>query len=301
MISFKISTKKINKLIIKYNFEKKINQNYTFYYKKIKNITISIYKTKKILLQGNTKEISFFLKKEELINSISNQEIFLNKERKKIKKENINLNKTKIYNYIGGDESGVGDYFGPIVLTLFKYNKDFENFKLLNKIKDSKKLNNKKIIEIAEELIKLKNNFKTKIISNEELNNNINNNINSKESLALNYIKLFNDNKNLFNEETIIIDGFIKEKTLIKYCLRNNIEKPNIQLVEKGEQQYIGIAAASIISRYIYLKEIEKIEKILKIKIKLGANINVKKQIKEQIKKWNKEKMKKYIKLFFKL
>ena len=63
--SFKISTNKIEFLVNKFQkyVHTKINNPHLLFFCKLTNLTISIFKTKTILLQGNQEEIDQFVKK----------------------------------------------------------------------------------------------------------------------------------------------------------------------------------------------------------------------------------------------
>ncbi len=266
---------------------------------KIKKVTLNLYDTKKLVLQGKDNNINIILNwlmKEKIIETtkINNSE---NKE--------LYLPQWKVY--WAGDESGVGDFFGPIVVTLILTNpKNKQEFKTL-KIRDSKKMNDKNICEIAKKILENNKCIFTKIISNTEFYKKKNNDQNLKEIICEAYIDLikqandFQMQENLVKTKDFVIDGFIKNNILNRYINKWNWKyQGNIHLFPKAEDSYIGVAAASVISRFIYLQEIEKIGNKLKTKILLGAGFWSKDQLNKLIEKHGEEEMIKFAKINYK-
>ena len=171
---------------------------------------------------------------------------------------------------VGSDEVGTGDYFGPIVVTAsFVKKEDIPFLKELG-CNDSKKLTDEKIKNIAPQIIK-KIKYKSIILSNEEYNEKY-----SKEN-NMNKIKAIMHNKALgllLNEiddklDYIIIDEFAKEN---RYYA--NIVK-NITFITKAESKNLAVASSSIISRYIFLTEFEKLCDKYKLPLPKGSGSNV--------------------------
>ena len=177
---------------------------------------------------------------------------------------------------VGSDEVGTGDYFGPIVVTASLVKK--EDIEFLRKLgcTDSKKITDDKIKKIAPEIIK-KIKYKSIILSNEEYNQKY-----SKEN-NMNKIKAIMHNKalSLILEETkekldyIIIDEFAKENRYYSYL--KDIPNPvkNITFITKAETKNMAVACSSIISRYIFLKEFDKLSDTYHIPLPKGSGQNV--------------------------
>ena len=141
--TFTINDTQIKQLIETYKtYQVPDNNNYTLFRAKIKSSALTIYKTKKILIQGNN---CFDLYKE--ICDLISYEI-----KEDTKKENlptINVGQ----NIIGTDEVGCGDYFGGIIVCASYVPND----KILHLtklgIKDSKQISDSKIMELGKYLI----------------------------------------------------------------------------------------------------------------------------------------------------
>ena len=201
---------------------------------------------------------------------------------------------------VGSDEVGTGDYFGPIVVTASLVKKDDIEFLKKLGCTDSKKITDDKIIKIAPEIIK-KIKYKSIILSNEEYNQNY-----SKEN-NMNKIKAIMHNKalSLILEETkekldyIIIDEFAKENRYYSYL--KDIPNPvkNITFITKAETKNMAVACSSIISRYIFLKEFDKLSDTYHIPLPKGSGQNVDKIGEELTEKYGKDILNKIAKKNF--
>lgn len=201
---------------------------------------------------------------------------------------------------VGSDEVGTGDYFGPIVVTASLVKK--EDIEFLKKLgcTDSKKITDDKIKKIAPEIIK-KIKYKSIILSNEEYNQKY-----SKEN-NMNKIKAIMHNKalSLILEETkekldyIIIDEFAKENRYYSYL--KDIPNPvkNITFITKAETKNMAVACSSIISRYIFLKEFDKLSDTYHIPLPKGSGKNVDKIGEELTEKYGKDILNKIAKKNF--
>ncbi len=249
-------------------YEKNFQEKYVVNLYKSKDFIINVYQTNTITIEGTLKDRIYI----KLIN---------------ICNEN---------NYLGSDEVGVGDFFGPVIYcTVFFNNSTMEVLKEKKiNIKDSKKIKDSEIINIY-------NNIKDNISYNYEIAYDINNR-------ELNSIgqKVYNHHKNInkFSEENVtnnVIDLFTTEKSFFKYSNEMNIKwDSNIILETKADSKFLVVALASIIARAIFLDEIKKIEEKYNLKIPLGNTENVKKTINKFIKEYSKDELAKICKVSFK-
>ncbi len=193
-----------------------------------------------------------------------------NSENKKAKEIIVN---SKIYqsSTIGSDEVGTGDYFGPIVVTGAYVAK--ENIPFLEElgVKDSKKLDDTKILEIVPKMIQ-KIPYACYILSNQEYNQKYS------EDIHMNKIKAILHNKVLLamtekfpNTDYVVVDEFASPKLYFNY-LKDTKSFRNITFMTKAESKCLSVACASMISRYVFIKEFEKIEKIVGTHLPKGAS-----------------------------
>lgn len=191
---------------------------------------------------------------------------------------------------VGSDEVGTGDYFGPIVVTAaFVKKEDIDFLKSLG-CTDSKKLTDEKILKIAPEITK-RIKYKSIILSNEEYNQKY-----SKEN-NMNKIKAIMHNRalSLILDETdqkldyIIVDEFAKENRYYSYLNEIPNVVKNITFVTKAESKNLAVASASIISRYIFIKEFDKLSDTYHLPLPKGSGKNVDALGEELVEKYGKE------------
>lgn len=264
---------------------------------------VTLYESGKAVFQGNDADIaSEYWIETEKINS--GTAIVTNSETKK--KETITTEKkseNNIYhniNSVGSDEVGTGDYFGPIVVTSCYVTKEDVSFLDELGVMDSKKITDDKILKIAP-IIAKRIKYKSIILNNSDYNKFHNNNFN------MNKIKAILHNKVLYQmikEENpkydyIIVDEFAKEHRYYEYIKESTEIQRNITFMTKAEDKCLSVACASIISRYLFLKEFDKISDSLHIPLPKGANQEVDKIGMEIVEKYGKEKLSEVAKLNF--
>ena len=98
----------------------------------------------------------------------------------------------------------------------------------------------------------------------------------------------------------IIVDEFAREQRYYEYIN----ESPNVQrgitFMTKAEDKNLAVACASVISRYIFLKEFDKLSDSLHIPLPKGAGAQVDSIGEEVVEKYGEEKLREVAKLNFK-
>ena len=285
-------TDKTKEKMIKYYEDKKRDKAipYVIFQAKDADTVITMYESGKVMFQGISADIDANMWRD-----IDGQS--------KVNKEEVKRNDKKYYysSAIGSDEVGTGGYFGPIVVTSCYVSKDDIEFVESLGIKDSKKLDDEKILKIAPELIK-KIKYKSLIMTNSEYNAKYS------TSYNINKIKAIMHNKVLWrmvNEEHpeydyIIVDEFAREQRYYEYLSGNPAIQRDITFITKAEDKNLAVASASVISRYIFLKEFDKISDSLHIPLPKGAGKEVDEIGKEVVETYGKDKLKEIAKINFK-
>lgn len=170
---------------------------------------------------------------------------------------------------IGIDESGKGDYFGPLVVAgVYTKKPMIEKLKKLG-VTDSKQCTDDKIKKIAPYI--LKNCPHSILILNNKSYNEIYQNMNNlNHILAWGHAKVI---EAILKEEkcdNALSDQF-ESQNLIKHALKNKNIKITLYERPKAED-HIAVASASIVARYTFINEIEKMEQKLKTKLPKGCS-----------------------------
>ena len=264
---------------------------------------ITLYESGKAVFQGKDADLaSQYWIETEKINSgsaiVTNSDT---KKKEEIKGEKqIDASKYHNINSVGSDEVGTGDYFGPIVVTSCYVTKEDVSYLDELGVCDSKKITDDKILKIAP-LIAKRVKYKSIILSNSEYNKY------HKNEYNMNKIKAIMHNKVLFqmiNEEHpaydyIIVDEFAKEHKYYEYIKdATNIQR-GITFMTKAEDKCLSVACASIISRYLFLKEFDKLSDSLHIPLPKGASKEVDNIGMEIVEKYGKDKLEEVAKLNF--
>ena len=201
---------------------------------------------------------------------------------------------------IGSDEVGVGDFLGPmIVVAAFVSRFDISKLKEFG-IQDSKKMSDAHILKIGPEVVK-EFKYSKLTLSNEKYNEMLDKgeNLNSMKAKMHNRA-LLNMHKDYLDVLNIFVDQFVAEETYYKYLNDQNEEQvKGICFKTKGESYFPCVALASVIARYAYLKEMEKLSIKYKMDFPFGAAKKVTEFAKEFVKKYGEKELYKIAKKNF--
>ena len=269
-IVFKISDN-IKPKMIKYYEDLKRDKTppYAIFQAEEGGTIITLYESGKVMFQGISADIdaNIWIDMEKKFNGRI-IDIKTGKDKTTTTKEVKTFN-YDIYSTIGSDEVGTGDYFGPI----------------------------KKIAPTIIEKIP----YSAFILTNTEYNKLEHDKVN------MNKIKAILHNKVLLNlveknlpYDKIVVDQFTPPKNYYGYLSDIPKKVTNITFTPKAEEQCLSVACASIISRYIFLREMYKMSEELGKDIPKGAGINVDEFVQELVNEKGKDILTNYVKLNFK-
>ena len=235
------------------------------------DVTITLYESGKVMFQGIGADIeaSIWIDAEKRLN---NKDIDTKPKDKKDKKEDDIFFNTST---IGSDETGCGDFFGPVVVCATFVAKEMIGFLKDLGVKDSKKITDDKIKQIAPQIIN-KIPYICTVLDNNTYNNNY-------KDINMVKLKCILHNKTLCSlvekykpdYKIAIIDQFVNKKKYYEYLKDSPKVLNNIAFYTKGESKCMAVAAASIIARYEFLRQIDKIEKETGYQIIKGAGPKV--------------------------
>ena len=262
---------------------------------------VTLYNSGKAVFQGVSADIDANMWKEMERHLNPTKKVEMTNSNDKKKKEKI-IEKVdpKIYyaNTIGSDEVGTGDYFGPIVVTASYVEK--ENIPFLEElgVKDSKKLTDEKILEIVPKLIK-KIPYECIILSNKEYNENYTSDMNMNKVKAILHNKVLKKILEKYNADYVVVDQFAQPYVYYNYLKGTNYVR-NVTFMTKAEDKCLSVACASLISRYVFLKQFDKLGKSIDTFLIKGASDKVDELGVKIVKKYGFDKLKEVAKLNFK-
>jgi len=263
---------------------------------------ITLYESGKVVFQGKDADLaSDFWVSTEKINS-GKVDVKNSSDKKTSSKEKINYVNPKIYysSSIGSDEVGTGDYFGPIVVSAAYVSKENIEFLEAIGVKDSKKLTDTQILEIVPKFIN-KIEYESMILSNKEYNDFYSTDLNMNKIKAVLHNKvLYKLSNRINNYEYIIVDQFAEPYVYFNYLKTSSNVVRNITFFTKGEDKHLAVACASLISRFIFINEFDKLSKSLNMDLPKGASNLVDETGKKIVNEYGFDKLKEIAKLNFK-
>ena len=198
---------------------------------------------------------------------------------------------------IGTDESGKGDFFGPLVIAgVLVDEKNAELFRSLG-IKDSKKLTDKKMLSLSVE-IKSHAPHSVIMISNAKYNELYSNIGNLNKLLAWGHARAIENILNSNTCEYALSDKF-GDESLIKSALMKNGRAIRLEQMCKAESD-IAVAAASVLARAAFVQKMDAMQKSYGINFPKGCSGLVKTAASEFVHKYGKDRLKEVCKTHFK-
>lgn len=300
-ISFKVSDKTKEKMIEYYKYMKREKTPaYAIFQADEADTVITLYESGKVVFQGVSADVDANLWKE--TEKILNGTIINDNDDKK-KKEIKDLDTTDYYfvNSIGSDEVGTGDYFGPMIVTSSYVKKEDIAFLEDLGVKDSKKLTDEKILKVVPEIMN-KIPYKSYILTNKEYNKLQDKGYNMNKIKAILHNKVLLDlmKRDNYIVDMVVVDQFTPPRNYFSYLKNEDNVFRKITFTTKAEDKCLSVACSSMISRYLFIKEIDKMSKDLDMIIPKGAGVLVDEFGKKVVKKYGKDKLKDIAKMNFK-
>ncbi len=278
---------RMKKDLVKRGYEINKNVAHAYYGARKNSVSLTAFKNGKLLIQGKGAHefIEFYLEPDLLKKvSLGYEEI---------------LDPSIGESRIGIDESGKGDYFGPLVIASVYVDKDAVRKLLDLGVVDSKQLSDKRIEDMVKEISKDLT-YSIVAIGPEKYNalyekiGNLNRMLAWGHSRALENV-LIKKSKC----KKAILDKFA-DKSVLNTALMKRGKKINITFKPRAESD-IAVATASILARAEFLKRLKLLEAEYKIELPLGASAAVKQKAKEFIESHGVENLAKVAKLHFKI
>lgn len=240
---------------------------------KLPDTAITIYKSGKVMFQGNgaEREASRWGEIKDSTPSTTNT--------KKVNSKGDTLpERFASMSIIGSDETGTGDYFGPITVAAVYVPK--EKIELMNElgVKDSKMLNDEIMRKIAPDIMEVCS-HSILTLRNDRYNAIQGKGYSQGKIKALLHNQAIKHVLNKINPTTpeyILIDQFA-ERNIYYNHIKNEKEiiQENVLFSTKAEQLHVAVAAASILARYAFLKEMDRLSEEIGFSLQKGASNKV--------------------------
>jgi len=261
---------------------------------------VTMYQSGKVVFQGRDADLAadFWIETEKI--NYGKAVVTSSDDKKKEKKEverKIPLRITSI----GSDEVGTGDYFGPIVVTASYVTKNDIDFLLELGVKDSKKMTDTEIKRVVPQIIK-RIPYHTFVLNNNQYNDLYSTEMNMNKMKAILHNKVLSafSDKSKYPYDYIVVDQFENPRSYYNHLSDAKFKVYNITFLTKAEDQCLSVACSSLISRYIFLQEIDKMSASVGIDIPKGASDLVDNVGREIVKKFGASKLSEIAKMNFK-
>ncbi len=279
------------------DFKREKTPQYALFQADVGDTVVTLYESGKVVFQGKDADVDYNLWLQR--NSKLHPEI-KQKEKEKEKKEDKTPTRRYDGDTVGSDEVGTGDFFGPIVVSSAYVKKDDVEFLEDLGVKDSKKLTDDIILDIAPKIMK-QIAYETIVLSNEEYNKNYSKDVNMNKIKAILHNKvLILISKKVDKCEFVVVDQFTTPKSYFFYLKDSKNVFRNITFLTKAESFSLSVACASIISRYFFIKKMDELSAKYKTSIPYGAGEKADIAASLIVKEYGFEELKKTIKMNFK-
>lgn len=262
---------------------------------------VTLYESGKAVFQGKDADLSsrLWIEMEKYNNPLNDVQVTNSEDKKKDKKEVKGPN-VYDFNTIGSDEVGTGDYFGPMVVTACYVRREDIPFLESLGIKDSKKMTDEKILEVVPKFYnKIK--YSSLVLTNKEYNERFASGNNMNKLKAILHNKVLMNLKNTGVEyDYIVVDQFAEKYVYFNYLKSSSNVVRDITFLTKAEDKCLSVACASLISRFIFIKEFAKISESVGELLPKGAGTMVDEKAVKIVKKYGFDKLNEIAKINFK-
>ncbi len=240
--------------------------NYGVFQAKSEGLVVSAYNSGKLVVQGkNMNDFIEFILEPQILHEVSFG-------------YEAELMFEDFTPHAGVDESGKGDFFGPLVIAAVYLN-ETQAKKLMDLgVADSKSIKNaKKMLELAKEIKKeCFNHCAVITIGNVAYNRMYSSFKNLNKLLAWGHAKSIESMLEKTPEcKLVISDQFAKNKNVIKNALMERGQQIELQQMHKAESD-IAVAAASILARATFVTQLQRASEQIGVELPLGCGKKVK-------------------------
>ncbi|MFC4403721.1 ribonuclease HIII [Gracilibacillus xinjiangensis] len=203
--------------------------------------------------------------------------------------------------HIGTDEAGTGDYFGPITVSAVFVSEDQIDYLKKLGITDSKALTDDRIRSLAKEIVRAEIPYTLLTMDNAKYNRLQEKGWNQgKMKAMLHHYAIEKLMVKIDEEQPVLIDQFCQPSVYMKYIGTEGGElRPDTFFMTKAESHSTSVAAASILARAKFVKEMDLLSQRFGVTIPKGASAKVDETAAYLIKKRGRDVLKDAAKIHF--
>lgn len=277
-----VSSNEINKMKEHYvTYLKPVPPQGAVFSAKTKGCAITAYKSGKVLFQGKDADT-------EASKWSKNTSGAIKPKKNKVEKKSVDHHNFQPPEQLsqlvllGSDETGTGDYFGPMTVVCAHLSKEQMHTIESWGIRDSKTITDTTIQELAPRLVK-QCTYSLLVLHNEKYNSLQEQGMNQGQMKALLHHQAITNVMKKCSEEDldyegVLIDQFVQPERYFEYLKGKGkswtSSKP-LYFVTKAENKHPAVAAASVLARYAFLKEMTKLEQEIGLPLPKGAGVKV--------------------------
>lgn len=202
----------------------------------------------------------------------------------------------------GSDEVGTGDFFGPITVVAAYVEADRIPELAVLGVRDSKDMKDPEIVSVAKKLLRTIP-YSLLVLRNEKYNDL------QESGMSQGKIKAILHNQALGKlqdkmapekPEAMLVDQFAEKSIYYRHLKgQKRIIEENVFFSTKGESIHLAVAAASILARYAFLKEMETLSEKADFTIPKGAGPKVDEAAARLIRTYDESVLRHFTKLHF--
>lgn len=265
------------------------------------NAVITAYRSGKVLFQGGEVELEA-TKWQDNIASAGNKPTA---QKQKLNNSNYRPPETVLKtNHIGSDESGTGDYFGPVTTAAVYVTEDQINLLKELGIQDSKAIKDDVVQKLAKEIAQMNIPYSLMILHNEKYNTLQRGGWSQGKMKAMLHHSTINQLIKKIESapyEGIVIDQFCQPSVYKNYLVSEQQQLNNkTYFMTKAENHSIAVAAGSVIARASFLQEMDELSNSIGFDLIKGASAKVDQLIATIIKTKGKSALEEIAKIHFK-
>lgn len=237
---------------------------------KVNDVTITAYQSKKVMFQGPNPDIE--------ANRWQGSEA--EKVNKPKKSHNYTPEPSLFHSsIIGSDETGTGDYFGPItVVSAYVEKSKLPLLKELG-VRDSKNIKDDTIKTLAKTILQLDIPYSLMILPNPKYNALQKQGWTQGKMKTLMHHAAINatlEKISPIKPDGILVDQFSEPDVYIRHLKSEGHKLPvNSFFITKAESHALAVAVASILARYSFIKEMDKLSAEIGTNLPKGASHKV--------------------------